>query len=495
MSYNPLPEDINNNVLTRLSQRDIFDQVISTTRDNQVTATFFSIGGIVDDFVDISAAGGATASMASGKATFQTGAGATSSIRAKTFTNILYTPGFEVYSIFTVTFTQPTSVNSSQFVGLWDETEGFYVGYNGTTFGSAVMTGGVQTFTDRSAWNSDLLDGSINSAFTRNGIPEAINLNNINLFRVRFGWLGVAPIFYEVISPDGNWVTFHKILQPNTSTNPSIQNPNLPITLRIEKDSADATNLVINCACWAAGTSAPHNLSVTNYEKARWTSTTLADTSVVADTTGAGNVSISVIIDGAISAGVITFEISPDGMNWFPLYTNSANGNYNNTLYNLSSGGITLQAPVAGYIQARVRLSSVIIGTGSATIEIRPSETAAVFSTQVYQPTGANLHTVVDNGNITVTTSATGNAPSSVVVGITSISVVSANALRKGLILTNTSNKTISLGLDGASAVLNTGITLSPNGVWVMDAYTFTTGEITAIASAASGNLAIQEMQ
>jgi hypothetical protein len=36
---------------------------------------------------------------------------------------------------------------------------------------------------------------------------------------------------------------------------------------------------------------------------------------------------------------------------------------------------------------------------------------------------------------------------------------------------------------------------LTPFGTWVMDDYTFTIGEITAIASAAASTLSIQEFQ
>lgn len=88
----------------------------------------------------------------------------------------------------------------------------------------------------------------------------------------------------------------------------------------------------------------------------------------------------------------------------------------------------------------------------------------------------------------------TASSPTAATVGVTSAQAVATNGSRKGLILTNTSSTaSISFGL-GAAAVLNSGITLTPYGVWVMDEFTFTTGAINAIASLASTNLAIQEM-
>lgn len=83
--------------------------------------------------------------------------------------------------------------------------------------------------------------------------------------------------------------------------------------------------------------------------------------------------------------------------------------------------------------------------------------------------------------------------PTNASVGISSGSALAANANRTGLVVVNTSSNTVSFGL-GVAAVLNNGITLNPNGgTWVMDAYTFTTAQIFAIASAGSSNISIQE--
>lgn len=86
----------------------------------------------------------------------------------------------------------------------------------------------------------------------------------------------------------------------------------------------------------------------------------------------------------------------------------------------------------------------------------------------------------------------TPSAPAAVSVGVASGAALAANANRKGATFINTSTATISFGL-AATAVLNSGITLAPNGVWVMDEFTFTVGAINAIAGSAASNLAVQE--
>ena len=95
-------------------------------------------------------------------------------------------------------------------------------------------------------------------------------------------------------------------------------------------------------------------------------------------------------------------------------------------------------------------------------------------------------------GTIGTKTALTASAPTAASVGVSSAQAVASNTSRKGLALVNTSNNVISLGF-GATAVLNSGITLYPGASWQMNEYTFHTGAINAIAGGASSNLAVQE--
>ncbi len=88
----------------------------------------------------------------------------------------------------------------------------------------------------------------------------------------------------------------------------------------------------------------------------------------------------------------------------------------------------------------------------------------------------------------------TASAPTNVIVGASSALAVAQNLSRVGIILTNISSSTVYLGLGGHSAVLNSGITLNPNGgVWFMDDYTYNNERVNAIAHSANNILAIQE--
>jgi len=96
------------------------------------------------------------------------------------------------------------------------------------------------------------------------------------------------------------------------------------------------------------------------------------------------------------------------------------------------------------------------------------------------------------SGVVSTKTDLAPSAPTFATVGVASAQAVAAAATRKGLILVNTSGNTISLGF-GATAVLNSGVTLLAGMAFSMDEYSFDLAAVNAIASAASSNLAIQE--
>ncbi len=103
-----------------------------------------------------------------------------------------------------------------------------------------------------------------------------------------------------------------------------------------------------------------------------------------------------------------------------------------------------------------------------------------------------------EHGNIRVVETLAplvGLAPDSSVVGLTSVQVLGENLARRGLILMNLSKKKISFGLDGAMAVLDSGITLLGGGAWTMDKGSFTVGGVTAIGEQNGLQLAMQEFE
>jgi hypothetical protein len=238
---------------TSSASNDLFGSAVSGSRYNQVEIDYSTTDP--DSISDITVTKTSTgdASNSGGQAVFTTGSNTSGAIKAVTNTSITYRPHAESYVAFTAIFSAGLA-NTYQRIGLYDTNNGFFIGYEGTSFGITKRSGAVDTTVAQASFSEDTLTGQTGSGYTRNGTPEAIDFTKDNLFRIRFGWLGAAPIYYEVFSPDGTWVVFHKIKHPNTASIPTIQNPNLPITLDVKKTTAGATVLTMNTACWAAGT-------------------------------------------------------------------------------------------------------------------------------------------------------------------------------------------------------------------------------------------------
>lgn len=96
---------------------------------------------------------------------------------------------------------------------------------------------------------------------------------------------------------------------------------------------------------------------------------------------------------------------------------------------------------------------------------------------------------------VSTKTALTGLTPTFATVGTSSAQVIAANANRKSLVFVNTSSNNISFGIGANNAVNGSGITLTPNGVWEADEYSYITSAVNAIATGAGSNLTIQEFQ
>lgn len=287
-------------VETKTSQTDVFNQLIIGTRNNQLEIDFSGTDPDTITLLTVTKTNGGDATNGGGQATFSTGTNTSGEIKAVTNRTVTYHPHAENYAAFTAIFSAGLA-NSFQRIGLYSDTNGFFIGYEGTSFGVTKRSNSVDTTTAQASFNVDTLTGQSGSKYTRNGTPEALDTTKDNLYRIRYGWLGAAPIYWEVLSPDGEWVTFHIIRHPNTAAVPTIEEPNQPLRVHIKKTTAGATNLTIKTACWAAGTSSDlQKITSTLYDE------TLAKTvrAVITGKTtagGGGYVNVKVNPSGALA--------------------------------------------------------------------------------------------------------------------------------------------------------------------------------------------------
>jgi hypothetical protein len=238
---------------------DVLGSAVSGSRYNQIEIDFNSVPSST---LITNTNNNGTITASNGHSLYATSSTATSSAKGVSVGIVQYRAANELYSYFSAAFTVSggsRTANSYQRIGIYDTNNGFFIGYSGTNFGVTKRTAASDTFTSRTVWNGDLLDGNPASKFTRNNIPEAIDFTKSNLFRIRFAWLGSACILFDVYSPDGIWVNYHTIKQPNIDFNPSLTVPNLPMTIDCAKTVSGAEVLTIATACWAGGTSSSYS--------------------------------------------------------------------------------------------------------------------------------------------------------------------------------------------------------------------------------------------
>lgn len=248
------PVAIDDEALLNKLPNDIFGHLVMGSRHNQIEVSFFE--GDPDSLTDITTTttGSGYNDLHEGHGHFNTGTGTNGEATAETVETVTYRPLHEVYAAFTAAFTSPVA-EANQRIGLYNDNEGFFIGYEGTQLQVTHRTGGVDTAHVASSWDHDPLDGSADSKFTRDGVPEALDWTLTNVFRIRFGWLGSADVRFEVLSPDGDFITFHVIHFPNLNRHPSVQTPNLPIRLEAIRSGGSA-DIEVATGCWAGGTTA-----------------------------------------------------------------------------------------------------------------------------------------------------------------------------------------------------------------------------------------------
>jgi hypothetical protein len=297
---NPSTEEKQNDIVEAIHENhDLFGSQISGSRYNQVEIDFALADPDSISDLTITKANGGDATLANGQAVFSTSAATNGSIKAVTKTSVIYRPHAESYAAFTAIYTNGVA-NSFQRIGIYDNNNGFFIGYEGISFGLTIRQSTSDNRIAQSSFNVDTLSGGANSKYTRNGIPEIFDPTKDNLYRIRYGWLGASGIYFEVLSPDQTWVVFHIHRTINTAVIPSIANPNLPIKLEATKTSG-STNIIINTACWAGGTTS-------NFQKITDTLTnntlaTLNRSVITGQTTGGGGgyVNVKVNPSGALA--------------------------------------------------------------------------------------------------------------------------------------------------------------------------------------------------
>lgn len=280
-----------------------------------------------------------------------------------------------------------------------------------------------------------------------------------------------------------------------------------------------ASDQVLNTQQPLDGLYAPVN--ITTQDLASTTTTGYANQSMITGTPTVNSVSaqplasiqtVMVIITGTWT-GTLSTEVSSDGGTIWeprsvhvvgtPTFSSNITANVVGSMNGTAKTNVRVRAtaPMTGtatvrflisdnvsniYVANSIKLVDSSSTTSTVGLTIKAANTAA---------TSADTSAVVSispNTAISTKTALSASAPTVINVTTSSSQLVAANANRKGLVLTNVSRNTMSFGF-GSPAVLYSGITLYPGGVYVMDEYMYSLAQVLAIASSSPASCAIQE--
>jgi hypothetical protein len=489
--------------ITATLNSDVLGAAVTAVRNNEVELSFFD--SFNSDIITNTTASGGSATISGGHARYRTGTNATGAAKGVSVYSCKYRPAHEQYCFFTAAFTTGVA-DSYQRIGLYDTNNGFFIGYEGTSFGVTLRTGASDTTTARASWNGDALDGSAGSLFTRGGNPEAINLTYSNLYRIRFAWLGSASVYFEVFSPDGNWVTFHTIKIPNSQLDPSIQNPELPITIDVKKFSG-ATDLSLYTACVASGTTSadfPINETLNEYSLAKLTR------SVITGQTSAGGGGF-VNVKVAPSGSLITALGDIDGVSGQETMANSLPvviaSDQSAIPISDDGGSITVDGTVAATQSGTWNINNITgtvsLPTGAATEttlstlngKVTACNTGAVTISSAL-PAGTNNIGDVDVASLPAVVDATYSSSSvtSVSAAATSTSILATNSSRRMAIMVNDADKNAYVKLGTTASTSSFSYKLTPGQTLELPTPVYT-GAIDAIwDTSPTGSMRITEI-
>lgn len=169
------------------------------------------------------------------------GASASSIAVIATKESLEYQPGTGGLFRGTAIFDTPAEGND-QFIGIGDNLDGFFFGYEGTDFGVLRRRDGVNDFIPQSSWNIDKYDGTGKSGVT-------LDKTKGNIYQIKYQWLGFGAIRFYIENPDtGSFDAVHVIKYANKNAEASVTNPTF-VGAAISSNTTNDTDVVLKVGC------------------------------------------------------------------------------------------------------------------------------------------------------------------------------------------------------------------------------------------------------
>ena len=182
------------------------------------------------DLVTSTTTGSGSISGASGFAVLSTGAATDSSAKIETKLPLRYIPGQGALLRFTAIFTEGLA-GSTQIIGVGDDTDGLFFGYNGATFGVMRRYNGTDDWTPVTEWD--------NRGWGTRWI-DSLDWTKGNIFQIQFQWLGFGELRFFIENRDtGGFESVHNIEYAGLNTTTSLLNPTLPVMAQVINTTND----------------------------------------------------------------------------------------------------------------------------------------------------------------------------------------------------------------------------------------------------------------
>jgi len=326
--------------------------------------------------------------------------------------------------------------------------------------------------------------------------PGAIFIETDTLNQFIYTSAGTWVAYYEkealldgygnpIGSTNGILLTASYIWQPSTLSfihASADSNGNLNVTT--QGAIANVGNVIVTSGniTLTAGTANIGN--VNSYQGGAWDVT--GNVSIKSSTNNIGNVNVNNFPAVQAVSGAVTIAPGSNAIG------NVVISNFPST--QTINGSVTVVSSNAANLLANVTVTNFpSTQTVNGTVTVVSSNSANLLANVTVTNFPATQNVAV-TGNVSTTVTTSPLTPSNSVVTTTSSQILASNANRKGLVIINTGSYTVSLGFSNA-AVANSGVVLYPSGTFNMDAYSFTTSNVTAIATTANSYVGIQEWQ
>lgn len=329
-------------------------------------------------------ANGGTNTVSGGEALLQTSANATGAATLSYVVAVPYQPGQQHFFTASIRLGDTGLAANIRRWGPFTVSgvtpqEGFAFELNDTTLNAVSYKAGAVTRVASGSWS-------------RNAIAPFTLDTNYHIYEIRYS--GTAAYFYI------DNVLRHVM---TTTTTPLTGTLDFPMGVS-NINTTTATNRIlavrnINIGRFGAnsailGTQPP-------VISASWTSGTTVNTALTLPVQGMNTVSVAMHNTATMTGGVLTFEVSPDNTNWFPIALARIDSYTVETTYTLNAvADRAWSTSVDGFNYFRVRLSTVITGTGTASVFAAAQTFAIEPIVSVGQASAANLNATVTATNL-----------------------------------------------------------------------------------------------